>query len=483
MKTWWILLLSLLPLSSPSARATQGLDATPGTAGPGTQGSAPVDLVLITADDLGFQYAGCYGNPWVSTPHLDALARTGVCMDRMYTPTALCTPARAAVLSGRHPIASGVDGFVPLRDGVTTLPRTLSAAGYRTAAIGKIHVDPPEAFGFDTVVDPEELAYGRDTEGFGREVRTFLENAKGDPVFLMVNFTDPHRPWPQRSMPEGKAKEVANPHDPSTVVLPPQYPDTLPVRVDLAQYADAIRRMDAGIGRVLAELRRANRLEGTLVVFLSDHGPSLPLAKGTLFEAGVRVPSVWSWPGHLPEGTRCSSLASFVDVMPTLLAGAELPIPEGVEGMDLGPTLRDPTVETRDTVFLTHTHKFKPPANPCRGIVTREWKYIRNFDLEVAYTGAGRGNPTFRGLDAAAVNDPARKALVDRFLGRPQEMLFHLGDDPWELVDLALDPQHHGQLRRMRRELREALESQGDPYAEDDWSLPTLPPSEDDAPH
>lgn len=311
--------------------------------GPGPSGApaVPPHILLIVADDLGWADVGYHGDE-VRTPNIDALARDGVVLDRFYTQP-VCTPTRAAFMTGRHPVRYGLaygrlkpweqDG---LPEGAPTLAEVLKQAGYATALVGKWHLghsrraQHPNARGFDRfygclqgaidhlkhmragVVDFQRDGVtvadaGYDTDLFGAEAVRILESHDpARPLFLELAFTSPHTPL---EAPEEIVSRYAE----------------LPERRRLA--CAMVEQMDAAIGRVREALERREMAPNTLVFFCSDNGGArrdggrnLPLngGKASTFEGGIRVPAVAYWPGHIEGGRTTTQLVTALDLLPTL---------------------------------------------------------------------------------------------------------------------------------------------------------------------
>ena len=339
-------------------------------------------IVYILADDLGFHDLGFQGSDDIATPHLDRLAATGARLGRYYTQP-MCTPTRAALMTGRYPLRYGLQtGVIPsgARYGLAldelTLPGALDAAGYRTALVGKWHLghaDPaywPTRRGFQSFYGPlvgeidhfDHTAHGvkdwyedetpLDEEGYDTELlgaraaRIIAEHDPGTPLFLTLAFTAPHTPY---QAPAAYLERFAGIADPGR-----------------RAYAAMIGAMDDQIGRVMAALDARGMRRDTLVVFHSDNGgtrskmfagesavtgdlppDNRPLrdGKGTLYEGGTRVAALLNWPGQIPPG-EVDALIHVVDMMPTLagLAGADLAAAKPLDGRNFWPALAGATL-------------------------------------------------------------------------------------------------------------------------------------------
>jgi arylsulfatase A len=339
------------------------LDAM-GEAAKAAEGEKP-NVVLIVFDDLGQGDLGAYRSSAPATPRLDRLATQGAVFETFYSPMPYCTPARAGLLTGRWPIRTGLThvvfpkghpidslqrfggGPVRLPADEVTLAEALRAAGYETAMVGKWHLGDakpslPNDLGFERFLgvlysnDMSPLALWRDreivepdpvdqrtlTRRYTEEAVAFVEEARGRPFFLYVAHTFPHVPL--HASPEQAGKSVSG------------------------LYGDVIADLDASTGAILDALERRGLTRRTLVLVTSDNGPwyqgsagGVRGRKNEVFEGGMRVPLLARWPGRIPAGQRIDDVAAGVDLFPTVLARAGVPLPGDriVDGVDLWPAL------------------------------------------------------------------------------------------------------------------------------------------------
>ncbi len=341
-------------------------------------------VVVIYTDDLGYGDVGFTGGDGVATPHLDDLAASGATMRRWYANSPVCSPSRAALLTGRHPARAGVSQILGAKRGMNGLPaqQTLATrlrdAGYQTALVGKWHLgtsseSSPAGHGFgsffgflagcvdyyshimywDRANPLHDLWQGSEETWRNGEYLTtmitdaaceFLERVEG-PSFLFVSYNAPHYPL----------------HAPAEYVA--RF-DHLPD--DRRMIAAMMAAVDDGVGRIVETLDRLGRRENTIVFFSSDNGPSaesrnwlngeeiafaggstggLRGHKGSLYEGGIRVPTCWSWPGTVTPGTTLDVPGQMSDVAPTVLAAAGLPYDDVDGTSQLGPLTGSPADE------------------------------------------------------------------------------------------------------------------------------------------
>ncbi len=401
----------------------------------------PVDrpnFIVIFADDLGYGDLGVYGHPTIRTPHLDRMAAEGLRFTQFYTGASVCTPSRAALLTGRLPVRNGLADdqirvlFPPSKGGLpaseVTIPEALQSAGYVSAAIGKWHLGHvpghfPTEHGFDEYfgipysndMTPTASDWGRAqtypplplmrgtevietepdqrllTRRYTEESISFIQRNRDRPFFLYLSHTMPHIPIFASDEFEGTSTR--------------------------GLYGDVIEEIDWSVGQILDVLRDTGLDRKTLVIFTSDNGPWLTVGfaggtagllrdgKGTTWEGGMRVPTIAWWPGMIPAGQTTQSLGTTMDLMPTMLelAGASRPDDRIYDGADLMPVLLDPAAEVREEIY-----------------------YYRGAQLWAARKGPWK------------IHYVTRSAYVgDQPVEHEPPLLFHLDRDPGEQFNLA----------------------------------------------
>jgi N-sulfoglucosamine sulfohydrolase len=421
----------------------------------------PWNLLVLVADDASRVNFGVYGNPTCTTPSVDALASQGMRFEHAYTPVSLCSPSRTSMYTGLYPIQHGSTGFDPVRADVATWPELFAGTGVVTGSIGKQHVEPKEKFPFDFVEETDALLNRRSPRAYEAAFEEFLELAAGRPFTLFVNFKDPHRPFGHKREVERGGPERL--HSPEDVELFPFLVDTPETRTDLARFYDALARMDETLGRLLARLDQHGLAERTVVVFTSDNGMPFPFAKCTLFEVGLNLPFVVRWPGVVEAGTVSDELVSLIDLLPTALELCELPVPEGLAGRSLVPLLAHGTPLGRSEVYGMHTSQKVGEDYPVRSVRSGPFEYVRNLRPEARFDAAHLKTITWESWLAAAEKDDAAGQRVARLLHRPREQLFDLEHDPFELRDLARDPEYEQTRERLAALLEARLRELGDP--------------------
>ncbi len=336
-------------------------------------------IVFVLADDLGYGDLGCYGCPDIRTPYLDRLAAEGIKFTDFYANAAVCTPTRAAFLTGRYQQRLGLDNALYYQEMGRGLPASgktiadaLRSVGYATGLSGKWHLgydferQPPQQ-GFDHFfgllggnhhyfehmdrIGVPDLWLGNEAikrQGYTTDLITedaiaFIEKHREEPFFLYLAHAAPHFPWQG----PGDRKEVIKPKHKSWQ------------QGDRETYVAMVESMDSGIGKVLVTLDNLGLRDNTLVVFTSDngghtHSRNAPLrgSKSTIWEGGTRVPCIARWPGVLPVGETTSQVGITMDWTTTFrrLAGLTAD-PAGEDGIDLFPILTGKEPERERTLF------------------------------------------------------------------------------------------------------------------------------------
>ncbi len=391
------------------------------------------NIVIIYTDDQPQRSLGAMGNPAISTPNMDRLAAEGVLFENMFVTTAICMVSRASLLTGQHMIRHGVGiGFGGLDKPLTaeqwrlTFPALLRSSGYRTAFLGKFAVGKPRTFdeqlclpkqefdlwyGFPQVITFRQNIDGRDryvTTVMEEKATQFLKEQPRDrPFLLMLALKEPHGPLDMEDpdLPRNLAKgPIARPRTLSVEAFerlpaavrqglnsyePRQdfFTDDTAFQKHMSQIYRYISRADLAVGRVMAALREFGFERNTVVIFTSDNGSMEGahrlVGKWNMYEESIRVPLIIRDP-RLPAATRGrrSQTALNIDLAPTILSLAGVPVPAAMQGADLQPILRDAKAKGRDDWFYQFdvvgpSPRKDHPLPRCEGVHAGRWKYIR----------------------------------------------------------------------------------------------------------
>ena len=369
----------------------------------------PPNVVLILMDDMGWRDCGFMGNTFIETPHIDRLATSGLVFTQAYASAPNCAPTRACLMSGqytpRHGIYTVVDPRQPagsawhkllaahseseLATDVVTLPEALRTAGYTSGFFGMWNLGPgrtgpvtPGGQGFDTVVFPETIGFGKDAyvDDAGRylsdrltdEVLAFMEDNRRRPFFVYLADHAIHAPFePKPALRDKYARKAAGTQD----------------RRNDPDHAATVEASDENVGRIVAALARLELSQNTIVIFTSDNGgtqqytPPLNGGKGQLYEGGIRVPLLVSWPGVIRPGRTSDLPVASIDLYPTLLelAGGRRPAGGTLDGTSLAALLRGGKPPTRPRLFW-HFPCYVGKATPASAVREGQYKLIEFFE-------------------------------------------------------------------------------------------------------
>jgi arylsulfatase A-like enzyme len=376
------------------------------------------NVLLVHWHDLG-RYLGAYGHTDVSSPRLDQLAAESILFSRAHATSPLCSPSRGSLFTGRYPQSNGLVGLAhhgwEYRPDVRTLSHILSESGWYTALFGMQHeTSYPAKLGFGEFDVSNSYC-----EYVVEHAARWLTDPPKQPFLLTAGFFETHRPYP---------RDRYEPADADDVVVPGYLPDTADIRQDLAEFYGSISVADAAVGLLLDMLEQTGLDQSTWVVFMTDHGPALPRAKSTLYDAGTGIAMIVRPPrSNRIEPQVYDELFSGVDLVPTLLELLGLDIPADVDGMSHARNLRtrpQGTKPVRTEVYTTKT--YHDSFDPIRAIRTKEHSYIENY----------ASRPLLDLPWDIAESAPGRTVAPLLHEQRPARELYDLVEDPTEAHNL-----------------------------------------------
>ncbi len=449
--------------------------------------SPPVNVLLITVDDMQYNSPGCFGGPIADlTPNIDALAAGGMRFPNSHVQVAVCTPCRQVMLTGRYSHRNGAQGFTNIREDVPTLGERLSGAGYYNACVCK-GIGPNHRHRWDVLLDYTHTGYGRDPEKYYQRVTEIMSEADrlGRPFFIMANAMDPHRPFYGSDQEDdyGDFKryqsQTATPsktYDADEIVVPGFLPDLPNVRRELSQYYSSCRRADDSVGAFLAALEDSGQASNTLVIFLSDHGMSFPYAKANTYLGSTKTNLIVRWPGRVAAGrVDDRHMVSTIDLTPTILDALALEPIEGVDGQsflsvldgdsDISEANAPDDVEHFDRVFTQYHQATDHAQHPMRCVQDQRYGYI--FNAWVYDDNAWNGEPcsglTWSAMVAAAAANPEVARRVEFFKHRVVEEFYDIQNDPDALYNLIDQSELANQIDQYRQRLEMWMVKTGDP--------------------
>jgi len=414
-------------------------------------GAEKLNIVLILADDLGWRDLGCCGSTFYETPAIDRLAAQGMRFTQAYAGANVCSPSRAAIMTGKYPARLHTTNFFgghrrgkllppeyqeKLPASEITIAEALHRQGYRAGHFGKWHLgnkgSQPQDFGFETVVG---LAMGpgkgpADDPHFARKLSEaavkFIEESKDKPFFVYLPLHSVHVPLKTRP-------ELREKYEAKAAKLTVTGPREVPVNDHKARaiqdhpvYAGMVQEMDEAVARVLRALDELKLADNTLVLFNSDNGglstaegsptSNLPLrgGKGWNYEGGLRVPLIVRLPGRVPAGTTCDVPVIHCDFYPTLLALAGLPVPpeQKVDGVNIAPLLEQKGGIAERALFWHYPHYSNQGGRPSGAVRVGDDKLLEFFEdshVEEYYLANDLGEQHDQPKRAAEL----RKMLID----------------------------------------------------------------------
>ena len=428
-------------------------------------GSQPrPDILWIIGEDFSPDLS-CYGNRDVATPNIDRLASEGVRYTNACVTAPICSIARSALMTGMYQTSIGahnhrshrVDSY-KLPEGVRPFTALFREAGYHTSNLK------------DTSVGGQgktDLNFNLDEPPF--DGADWSDRAEGQAFYAQINFPETHRAF--QAFPD-------RPIDPATVELPPYYPDHPVVRQDFALYLETAQHLDQRVAKVLERLEQEGLAEDTIVFFFGDHGRPLPRGKQFCYEGGmlipliVRIPEKYRPAGWQP-GSVSDELISHIDVTATSLAFCGIPRRSNMQAQVF---IGEESAPPRDILFCARD-RADETVDRIRAARTKKWKYIRNYYPERPYTQPNHYKDTsypplqvMKQLKAEGKLTPEQSLFMAE--RRPEEELFDLDSDRFELRNLAGAPENQATLDELRGRLEMWIEETGDTGAVPENPLP-----------
>jgi arylsulfatase A-like enzyme len=425
-----------------------GLAAGPllsGIARAGETGARP-NVLLVIFEDWG-PYLGCYGHTDMFTPNVDKLAEEGQRFTNCFSMAPVCSPGRSTLMTGMSQYTTHSEQHRtakadkrPLPAGAKSLPQIFRDAGYFTALGCGYSQKVDLNFQFESA----EIYQGSD----------WKERKPGQPFFAHTTFLDTHRKWKH---------DHDHPIDPAKVTLPAWYPDTPLTRADWAMGLESAQIDDRCLGELITRLKNEGLYDNTIIVVTADHGIALPRGKQFLYSQGLHIPLVIRWPASVKPSTVDDRLVSNIDIEPTILALAGLPIPPTVQGKDV----LNPANPARRYIFAGRD-KMDETHDAMRAVRSHDFEYILNLMPERAYCQFNNYKEScYPGLATLNVLHMENKLspVQDAFMkpSKPEEELYDLRKDPDEVHNLANDPAYADVLNELRAELKQWRDSVGDP--------------------
>lgn len=408
----------------------------------GAQENLPPNILWISSEDNGPQL-GCYGDSYSNSPNIDRLASKSIRFTQCWSNAPVCAPARTTIITGMWPTSLGAQHMrseVRLPDNIPLFPQLLRAAGYYCTNNAKEDYN---------LIKPGKIWDESSNKAHWR-------NRKNkQPFFAVFNFQTTHES-------QIRTRPHQAQHDASQVSVPPYHPDLPDVRRDWAQYYDKIEQMDQQVGGVLKQLEEDGLADDTIIVYFGDHGSGMPRGKRWLYQSGLHVPLLIHIPpkykslaqGLKSEGSTVDELVGFIDLAPTMLSLAGIPVPETMQGRAILGNQR-----TAEPEYMAAFRDRMDERYDCsRAIRDHQFLYIRNW---LPYRPQGQyleymfQTPTTIAWKKAFEEGKLNEAQSFFWKPKPTEELYDLNKDPYQTTNLASQEDFQANLETMRKRLRE----------------------------
>jgi N-sulfoglucosamine sulfohydrolase len=413
------------------------------------------NILWIVCEDIS-PYLGIYGNTELKTPNLDQLAAEGVRYTNVFTAAGVCAPSRSSIITGMYPMSIGTQHMRTLvggeysavqaysaviPEGVKCFPEYMRMDGYYCTNNEK------QDYQFRapvTVWDENSLS------------ATWRNRPPGKPFFSVFNFAITHES--QLFMRQADSLWV----DPGKVTVPPIYPDTKTVRNDIARLFTNIEILDSQVGEILDLLKKDGLYDNTIIIFYSDHGGALPWMKREVIERGTHIPFIVRFPGGKNGGTINRELVSAVDFAPTMLSLAGIRIPAHIQGQAFLGAQKSKT--PRKYVFAARD-RMDTEYDRVRSVRDDRYRYVYNYMPEKPYYQQieYRENiPMMKEILAMKEEGTLNPVTMTWFDTKPVEEFYDEVNDPYDLINLAVDPGYRNKLIELRTAFQDWTHSVGD---------------------
>lgn len=420
------------------------------------------NMIWLVAEDQSPHFFPMYGNSTIALPHLESLTRDGVLFTNAYAPVPVCAPARSAIITGMYPTTLGthnmrtynaytkenqpelgIPSYSPVvPEGTVMFTQLLRKNGYYCTNNAK------EDYNF------KGLESAWDQSG---DTAHWRNRPANHPFFSVFNFGVCHESGIWRN----GAKTLFVSKD--SVPVPPYFPDDSIIRHDLAVNYSNLKRMDDQLGEILDQLKEDGLYENSIIFFYGDHGGPFPRHKRALYETGTKVPMIIKFPANHKKGSRDRRLFSFVDLAPTVLSLARIESPKAMQGSALFGRFKR---KTEPKYLFFSSDRFDGQVDRVRAVRSKKYKYIKNFDvgkrnvLPIVYRNQMPMMQRLNQLHEADSLNPAQSLWYR--LPKPEEELYDLENDPYELVNLTERKALQDTLLHLRAVLSEWIRTSND---------------------
>ena len=438
----------------------------------------PLNLLLITVDDMSCDSVGVYGCELEgTTPVMDRLASQSLRFDYAHVTVGNCNPCRNVMFSGLISHNNKVEGFYKVTDpGWPHMVDLLKDAGYYAGIRGKVtHSSPYQPYDWDedlTTLEDGSKAHIKDAKSYGESTARGIANAKkqGKPFFLSVNISDPHKPFWSQVRGGGE-----DPYKPSRIFTADEVPvpgflfEDEAVREELALYYSSVRRADDCLNQVLRALKKSGEWDNTMIIFLSDHGMPLPFAKTQLYHHSTRTPLMVRVPGVTKAGSVDKRhMVSVLDLLPTVMDALGVKKPARLDGRSFYPVLKGEKQADREYIIKQYHENSGRSRDPMRAIQTKTHLYLFNpwSNGKRIFATATNGTDTCKRMIELAKNDKAMNERLNLYRYRVPQELYQVKRDPDCLQNLIGSSNNQEVKNKLQKLLEEWMVKTGDPILE-----------------
>ena len=416
------------------------------------------NIILMLADDMNWFDVSAYNRLYdyvpqnIITPNIDKIALEGTILTSMFTATALCAPTRQQLYTGLFPVRNGAYPQHSVTNvGTKSIVHYFKDLGYRVGLVGKDHIGPRSVYPFEHLGEGTKGSDGESTFSL-EQTEQFISRDRSQPFLIIIASHNPHGP-------HNRGDQSA--FDANSLTVPAFLVDTPTTRKNLKNYLAEVMDLDNEVGAVDQILETTMTKDNTIFIFTSEQGSNTGFAKGSLYDAGLKTAFIIRWPERLKPAQRNDAIVQYVDVVPTLIDAAGGKVPDGLDGKSFLEVLNQGVKEHRDYAFGVHTSRNIRGSKdyPIRSIRSRQHKLILNLMPKKKFTPWSFPEDwrTFaKNGDAWAIN------RIENYRNRPMVEFYDLSKDPFELVNLANDPNQAALIDRLTVELIAWMDSQGD---------------------
>lgn len=431
----------------------------------------PLNYLILLADDVSSDSLGCYGSKNLNTtPHIDKLSEEGIRFTNMFVSEAVCGPARAELYTGLQPHRNGVfRNHMKTKEGTKSIVHYLNDLGYRVGITGKKHMGPASVYPFKGVPGFQANcnARGPIKESWDG-VKTFITSDKKQPFCLVIASIHAHSPWDAGDTSHWELDEL---------VLPPNLADTKETREYFREYLAEVRLFDDQVGKAKAMLKELGMDQNTVLIVLDENGAGMPGGKWTNYDWGVRSACIMKWPDSYEASFKTDAIAQYCDIVPTLIDAAGGSVPSDLDGKSLLPIVKKEKDTHRKEAFFVYNSGKEGLPFSSRAVTDGRFKLSWNLN-----PGGLFAVRTINGFDygykdkmedrhvrkmylswlESAKTDTKSAELVKRFRERPEYQLFDLNTDPYEMHNLAENPEYAEKIKLFKQSITSWMKQQGD---------------------